>query len=126
MARKNIRTKKNAAEPLEKYTKAELIDILHRLEFYADPFRRLGYLEMAVRDTNIVIRTRLNNLANDLSDKIIEAHTEAIELIRPYEGKGFSSVPASVMKKIKDCNERARKYGAERDRIMRRIMHEFD
>ena len=96
---------------ISKLSKNALVEILIEVLFLADPFDRNGYLDRAMID----IRYKQH------SNKAFEARCEYLELLKPYEGKPFSSIPLDVLTKADDCIKRAMRHDKAYDRLSKEI-----
>jgi len=92
---------------LKKYTKQELLSLIDKLVFMADPFQSCGYLQRAVCDIEHERAMKLINEGAQHSKQAYEARVQADELLKPYIGKKYGDVPEQVFDKIAECLKRA-------------------
>ena len=104
-----------------KLSKNELIELLFQVLFLVDPFERNGYLERAMIDIRYNQQIKRIDEQAQHSKKAFEARCEYLELLKPYEGKPFSSIPLDVLTKADDCIKRANQHDKAYERLSKEI-----
>lgn len=84
---------------LQKLSKADLIFIVERLAFYADPFNVSHYIKRAVSDLKLEKDLKRLAEADEYAAMAHEKRREFCDLMAPYDGMSLQSVPAEVIHK---------------------------
>lgn len=120
-------TKQQSLEKqLGKYSKQELISMIGKILFMADPFNTYNILNAVIRDVDNDIRIAASNRAGVLINEIITEQEEITRLIAPYAGMHIGKVPKKVLKQLDAHNERIKKLDAERNRAMKKAGYPLD
>lgn len=106
---------------ISKLSKNALVELLIEVLFLADPFDCNGYLDRAMIDIRHKQQLKRIDEQAKHSNKAFEARCEYLELLKPYEGKPFSSIPLDVLTKADDCIKRAMRHEKAYDRLSKEI-----